>query len=577
VFWNGAVAVVGERERDDARRDLNELVHREFVRPVRVSSIEGEEEFSFWHALVRDVAYQQIPRAPRAEKHLAAARWVEETAAERVADHAEILVYHCSEALELVRAAGEDRPEIRSELVRFLLLAGDRAAQLDTAAAEEHYRRALDLSEDEVERATVLAQLASVLSQRGQFGEAIELYERAIPVLKEKDRARAGAALRELGTATWFRGDADSARDLNYEAIAILEHDPGPELVAAYGSAAHRAGIAGRLDEAADLAEQGLRLAAALGVEDVMALTMARATVLGYSGDPECVTVSREARELGLRLGLGRSTAVATNNLAEAIYYYESIEGALAMWGEAIAFSRSRGIEEAVMWQGGERLKALYHLGRWDELVETGGEVLSWAQGQGGGQLEALVQIHLAEVLLHRGEIAEADRLVETLVPRARESGDPQVVVPGLSVGALSASVQGDRRTALRFVAELEELTRGSPGWRANCLVWPARIAIEANELDIVEALLEGVGDRSKWNAAARLGAEAALAEARGESAAATRLFREAASAWADMGSVVERAYALVGLGRCGDAQSRVEGEAIFARLGATPVLAKAA
>ena len=139
------VAAVGERERDAVRRDLNELVHREFVRPIRVAAIEGEEEFSFWHALVRDVAYQQIPRSPRADKHLAAARWVEQTAAERVADHAEILVHHYGEALELTQAAGTERPDIAGELVRFLLLAGERASHLDTSVAETYYRRAVAL------------------------------------------------------------------------------------------------------------------------------------------------------------------------------------------------------------------------------------------------------------------------------------------------------------------------------------------------------------------------------------------------------------------------------------------------
>ena len=43
----------------------------------------------------------------------------------------ELLVYHYGEALELVRAAGEERPEIEASLVRFLLLAGDRAMGLD--------------------------------------------------------------------------------------------------------------------------------------------------------------------------------------------------------------------------------------------------------------------------------------------------------------------------------------------------------------------------------------------------------------------------------------------------------------
>jgi predicted ATPase len=166
VFWSSAVAAVGERERDAVRRDLNELVHREFVRPIRVAAIEGEEEFSFWHALVRDVTYQQIPRSPRAEKHLAVAAWVERTAAERVADHAEILVHHYEQALELSRAAGEDRPELRDALVRFLLVAGDRAMRLDIAAAEATYRRALELSTVDVVRGDAVAIVRNPHRQR---------------------------------------------------------------------------------------------------------------------------------------------------------------------------------------------------------------------------------------------------------------------------------------------------------------------------------------------------------------------------------------------------------------------------
>jgi hypothetical protein len=79
------------------------------------------------------------------------------------------------------------------------------------------------------------------------------------------------------------------------------------------------------------------------------------------------------------------------------------------------------------------------------------------------------------------------------------------------------------------------------------------------------------------WNIAARSGARASLAEARGEHGRASHLYREAADAWGELGSVVERAYALFGLGRCGDASAFREAEAIFADLGASPVLARAA
>ena len=219
VFWAGAVASMASRRPEDIRRDLNELARREFVRPVRVSSIDGEDEFSFWHALVRDVAYQQIPRSPRAEKHLAAASWVEQTAEDRLEDQAEILVYHYSEALELVRAAGEERPEIEASLVRFLLLAGDRAMSLDIPAAEAAYRTALEtMVEGGPQRANVLVSLGDALQPLGRLAESVAAYEEAIAaLLAAGDERAAGLAMVHFGRALWRHGDTLRSREVSAE------------------------------------------------------------------------------------------------------------------------------------------------------------------------------------------------------------------------------------------------------------------------------------------------------------------------------------------------------------------------
>jgi predicted ATPase len=66
VFWAGAVAAMAGRDQHEVELALHELTRKALVRPDRMSSMEGEHEYGFWHVLVRDVCYGQIPRAARA-------------------------------------------------------------------------------------------------------------------------------------------------------------------------------------------------------------------------------------------------------------------------------------------------------------------------------------------------------------------------------------------------------------------------------------------------------------------------------------------------------------------------------
>ena len=144
TFWAGAVAAVGAREPAAVLEALMELVAKELVSPVRGSSIEGETEFLFVHALVCDAAYAQLTRADRAAKHAALARWLEERTAGRTEDLAEILAFHYGTALEMAGACGlfELEDELSEPTARYLALAGGRAAPLDATAAAAHFARA---------------------------------------------------------------------------------------------------------------------------------------------------------------------------------------------------------------------------------------------------------------------------------------------------------------------------------------------------------------------------------------------------------------------------------------------------
>ena len=63
--------------------------------------MEGDHEFGFWHALVRDVAYAELTKAERARMHAATARWIADRTAGAMGEDAEIVVHHLDAALEL--------------------------------------------------------------------------------------------------------------------------------------------------------------------------------------------------------------------------------------------------------------------------------------------------------------------------------------------------------------------------------------------------------------------------------------------------------------------------------------------
>ena len=76
VFWPDAVARVAERGRWAIEEALRRLEERQLIRRKHESSVAGEPEYAFEHALIRDVAYRTILRPLRAEKHRRTAEWL---------------------------------------------------------------------------------------------------------------------------------------------------------------------------------------------------------------------------------------------------------------------------------------------------------------------------------------------------------------------------------------------------------------------------------------------------------------------------------------------------------------------
>jgi predicted ATPase/class 3 adenylate cyclase len=170
VFWSGSLAALNGGDRAGLERCLHALTRKEFVRHERGSSVGGEDQFAFRHVLVRDVAYGQIPRAERGEKHRRAADWIE-SLSERSDDLAEMLAHHYLTALEYADAAARDLLEQRARVA--LRAAGDRSLMLNAfAAAVRYYRAALELwPPDDGQRAYVVFGYGRALWEAEEPGE----------------------------------------------------------------------------------------------------------------------------------------------------------------------------------------------------------------------------------------------------------------------------------------------------------------------------------------------------------------------------------------------------------------------
>ena len=368
VFWAGALAEMGARDAREVEQDLHEFARKELVRPGRTSSMEGEQEYGFWHALVRDVCYAQIPRSFRAARHRAAAAWIERKAGERAEDLADVLAHHYLEALDLAHAVGntDETEELEAGAIRYLALAGERALGLDVQSAEASLARALELApEGHPKRAFLLERWAKAAQPQGRLEEARAALEEAIALYREQgENVGAGRASTGVVAVLWALGDP-RRKEAIVEALALLEaQTPGPELVAAYAELAGVRLQNAAYPEAIEAWERSSRLASGLGLpESARGLGFAAAARASL-GDRRGLEDMRRALELSIERGKSREAAVIYGSIAEACSQYEGPQSALAVCREGVEFCERRGVREVGLAIASFGLPYLANLGR---------------------------------------------------------------------------------------------------------------------------------------------------------------------------------------------------------------------
>ncbi len=143
IFHRGAVQALTPEEAQVTTR-LAGLVRRELIRPDRAQLV-GDDGYRFRHLLIRDAAYDALPKAIRADLHARFAGWLDEHG-QALVERDEIVGYHLEQAARYRAELGQPDASLGERAAARLATAGRRASdRLDGRAALALLTRAVEL------------------------------------------------------------------------------------------------------------------------------------------------------------------------------------------------------------------------------------------------------------------------------------------------------------------------------------------------------------------------------------------------------------------------------------------------
>ena len=520
VFWRGGVEALGATDADDA---LQRLVRKEFVRRERASTMADDSEYAFRHALVRDVAYAQLPRAARAEKHRLAAEWIA-----RSATRPDLVAHHYAEALAVAQASGADTAPLEGPARSALRAAGDRARSLGAFNdATELYRRALDLRPGDAERRELLLAVVAVAAGTIDPGST-ELVEAAARESEAVgDFAGAADAETALSLYALFAGDREAGLRHGERSVQLAERSGSAESLAqALAARARFVMLAGDSEAAIPLSKRALELAEQSGLEQTAIDALVTVgTARAQLGAADGIAMLRQAVDRADAINDPSVAFRALNNLADLIHATEGLAASAPVWHQIEELVHRFGMYATKRWFDSVSAWDCYQGGDWDQALRYADEFFR-AAGE-GHYLDGQVRLVRAWIALSRGDDRVALEELERAADRLRGATDPQVRGPGLVYQASLQLLLGRADTAAPLVDELVGLGPRIAGYAADCTTQLAWLAIDTGRrlefeprrsvwVDANTAILDGrFGDAIDLLDATGVHAEAAYARLR--------------------------------------------------------------
>jgi class 3 adenylate cyclase/tetratricopeptide (TPR) repeat protein len=484
VFWSGSLG----RGPESAAPILHSLERKAFVRRERRTSIENESEYAFAHALVRDVAYGQIPRAERAAKHRAVAEWIESLG--RFEDHAEMRAYHWRSALDLARASGADDSAV-SEQTRFALRdAGDRAFGLNSyTVAASLYEEALGLWPEDEQRPILAFSRARALFTAGDERAADALSaarDTLVAAGRSEDAAEAEAFLAQL---YWFRGQNDevfphlrSAEEL----VAGAPPSPGVARVLAW-SARYQL-LAGERELGLQRAEEALVMAETLDLVDIRLHAL---TTIGSAKEYLSDATGREDLERAIEIGRASNSPMAAGAMNNLTVFIDTTDMRRVdeLFREGLLEAERFGDAALMRFLRGNSVVVKWILGEWDDAMSIADDFIAECESGLPTILEGPTRLIRGCIALARGhaEAALPDLRRGLELARGSAVNDQEALVPALVRNAWAQLRTGHDADARATFGEAFPVLQRNPNARPWML---AEVAFELDETDVVRDVL---------------------------------------------------------------------------------------
>jgi class 3 adenylate cyclase len=556
IFWPGALVRIGGGDSTHVDDRLRALARKEFIRRERRGSIARETEYVFGHILVRDVAYNQVPRAARAEKHRLAAQWIESLASDRSDDRAEMLAHHYLAALELTAAAGLDTESLVVPAREALREAAERASDLGAQRqAARLYAAALELwSEEDAEHPVLTLRLADARYEVGERWDVDQLAPVVERLATLGDKATAAEAEIVLAKSAWTSGRGALAAEHGERALALIAGEPPtPVKASVLIERARMLMLAREWERARELAHEGLAIAESLGLERLQASALITIGTMGHAN----VALER-GLALALRTNDVQQIQRGYNNLAEDRFTVGEIAETMSLYEAARRSSERFGGGSLLLWLDAEEAFVAYMVGDWDRAARLADSFLSQVEAGFPHYQESSARYIRAAIRHARGDTTGALTDAERGTATARAASDPQMV-GSLANHALLLLEEGRKQEAARLVDETVQaggfrpvqtlhlaLTLWALGRRDELLAFARKAELAKPWRDVVLALADGdIGAAA--NGFAALGArtqeaylrlrEAAQLTAEGRQAAAGEQLGRALAFYREVGA----------------------------------------